>query len=74
MLDRIQKVFIEVSGRPNLVITEETKLDNNLGFNSLGFIQLICALEDEFDVDVPNTEIKKIKTVGDIIEFLEDNM
>lgn len=71
MLERIQKVFSEVSGNPDMKITEETLVDDNLGFNSLGFVQLVCAIEDEFDIDVPNTQIKKIKTIGDIIEFLE---
>lgn len=74
MLERVQRVFSEVCGRPDMEITVETKLDDNLGFNSLGFIQLVCAIEDEFDIEVPNTQIKKIKTVGDIIAFLEDNV
>lgn len=73
MLDKIQKVFSEVCGNPDLKITAETQIDERLGLNSLGIVQLICALEDEFDIDVPNTQIKKTKTVSDIIDFLENN-
>ena len=73
MIKRIEKVFSEVTGNTNLNFTAETKLDDSMGVSSLSFVQIICALEDEFDIDVPNSAIKKIKTVGDIVEFLEEN-
>ena len=74
MIKRIEKVFSEVTGRENLNFTEKTRLDKNFEFTSLSFIQLICALEDEFDVDIPNSVVKKIKTVGDVVKFLEKNI
>ncbi len=74
MVKRIERVFSEVTGREDLDFTEKTRLDKNFEFTSLSFIQLICALEDEFDVDIPNSVVKKIKTVGDVVKFLEKNM
>lgn len=74
MVKRIEKVFSEVTGREDLEFTEKTRLDKNFEFTSLSFIQLICALEDEFDVDIPNSVVKKIKTVGDVVKFLEKNV
>lgn len=74
MIKRIEKVFSEVTGRDNLNFTEKTRLDKNFDFTSLSFIQLICGLEDEFDIDIPNSAVKKIKTVGDVVKFLENNM
>lgn len=74
MIKRIEKVFSEVTGRDDLNFTAKTRLDKNFEFTSLSFIQLICGLEDEFDVDIPNSMVKKIKTVGDIVKFLEKNM
>jgi acyl carrier protein len=74
MIKRIEKVFSEVTGRDDLNFTEKTRLDKNFEFTSLSFIQLICGLEDEFDIDIPNSEVKKIKTVGDVVKFLEKNM
>lgn len=73
MIKRIEKVFSEVTGRDDLNFTEKTRLDKNFEFTSLSFIQLICGLEDEFDIDIPNSTVKKIKTVGDIVKFLEKN-
>ena len=74
MIKRIEKVFSEVTGKDNLNFTEKTRLDKNFEFTSLSFIQLICGLEDEFDIDIPNSTVKKIKTVGDIVKFLEKNI
>ena len=74
MIKRIEKVFSEVTGKEDLNFTEKTRLDKNFEFTSLSFIQLICGLEDEFDIDIPNSTVKKIKTVGDIVKFLEKNV
>lgn len=74
MIKRIEKVFSEVTGRDDLNFTEKTRLDKTFEFTSLSFIQLICGLEDEFDIDIPNSTVKKIKTVGDIVKFLEKNI
>ena len=73
MIKRIERIFSEVTGRDDLNFTEKTRLDKNFEFTSLSFIQLICGLEDEFDIDIPNSTVKKIKTVGDIVKFLEKN-
>jgi len=74
MIKRIEKVFSEVTGRTDITFTEKTKIDKKLGISSLGVIQLICGLEDEFDVEIPNSAIKKFKTVKDVIDFLEKNI
>ena len=73
MIDRIEKVFSEVTGQKDINFTSKTKLDNTLGISSLGLIQLICAIEDEFDIEIPNSAIKKFKTVGDVAEFVKKN-
>lgn len=74
MIKRIEKVFSEVTGKTDVAFTEKTKIDKNLGISSLGVIQLVCGLEDEFDVEIPNSAIKKFKTVKDVISFLEKNI
>ncbi|MBO5934696.1 MAG: acyl carrier protein [Clostridia bacterium] len=74
MIKRIEKVFSEVTGQTDVSFTEKTKIDKKLGISSLGVIQLICGLEDEFDVEIPNSAIKKFKTIKDVIEFLEKNI
>ena len=73
MVKRIEKIFIEVTGIADVDFTEKTRLDKGLNVSSLAMIQMICAIEDEFDVEIPNSAIKKFKTVKDVIKFLEKN-
>ena len=72
MLERLQKIFNEFSGRDDIVITPKTKISNDeYNFSSFALIQLVCAIEDEFDIEIPNSKIKKLKTVKDVISLIE---
>lgn len=74
MLEKIQSIFNRVTGRTDIILTEKTSLkDKSFSLSSYTLIQLICELEDEFDIEIPNSEIKKIKTIKDIIAYLEHN-
>ena len=72
MIERIEKIFTEVTGITDIEFTEKTRLDKKLIVSSLTLIQFVCALEDEFDIEIPNSAIKKIKTVKDVIKFIEE--
>lgn len=72
MITRIEEIYKEVTGCQDVKFTEDTKLENE--FNSLSLIQFICCIEDEFDIEVPNSAIKNIKTVGDAIKLVEQLM
>ncbi len=74
MFERILKVFTEVTGVENPDITPKTKINKIPELSSLGVVQLICGLEDEFDIEIPNTVLKKFKTVGDVAKFIEKNI
>ncbi len=74
MINRIEKIFTEVTGLTNVEFTEKTRIDKTLNVSSLAKIQLICAIEDEFDIEIPNSQIKKFKTVKDVVEFIEKNI
>lgn len=73
MIKRIQDVFSDVLCRDDLNFTEATKLEQYFRFTSLSFIYLVAALEEEFDIEIPNSALNKFKTVGDIVKFLEKN-
>ena len=55
-------------------ITEASNIQDDLGADSLDFVDLVMALEDEFDVEIPEDQVENIKTVGDIVKFIEDTM
>lgn len=74
MLERIKTVFSEVTGVENPDLNLKTKIDKIPELSSLGVVQLICGLEDEFDIEIPNSVLKKFKTVGDVVKFIEKNI
>ncbi len=70
MLTELQKLFNGVVGREDIELTLKTKL-NELPLSSLGLVQLICAIEDEYDIEISNADMKKFKTVNDVVHYLE---
>lgn len=54
-------------------ITEDSSIQDDLGADSLDIVDLVMAIEDEFGVEIPEDQVENIKTVGDIVKFIEDN-
>lgn len=53
-------------------ITEASSITDDLGADSLDVVDLVMDIEDEFSVDIPEEEVENIKTVGDIVKYIED--
>ena len=54
-------------------VTLESSLTDDLGADSLDLVDTVMSLEDEFDIEVPDSAIEEIKTVGDIVAYIEKN-
>ncbi len=54
------------------IITEASVITDDLGADSLDVVDLVMAIEDEFSVEIPEDEVENIKTVGDIVKYVED--
>ena len=54
-------------------ITPYTSIINDLGADSLDVVDLLMSIEDEFEVEVPDDEIENIKTVEDLVKYIENN-
>ncbi len=53
-------------------ITLETNIENDLGADSLDVIDIIMAIEDEFEIEVPDEEVENIRTVEQLVKYIED--
>ena len=73
MIETLKELLTEYVGETEVEITESTDLKNDLGLNSLELAELACAVEDEFDIEIPNKAIHTIVTVGDVIRYVEEN-
>lgn len=72
MLEKIKKIIAEQLSVEGDSITEETNFKDDLGADSLDLFELVMALEDEYSVEIPSEELQDIKTVGDVIKYLQD--
>ena len=55
-------------------ITPETNIADDRGADSLDVVDMLMSLEDEFDVEIPDEEIERIRTVGELVAYIEENM
>ena len=55
-------------------ITPEANIADDLGADSLDVVDMLMSLEDEFDVEIPDEEIERIRTVGELVAYIEENM
>lgn len=71
MLEKLTEIIREYTGKEDLVIEEDTSILGDLGLSSFDLVQLVCQVEDEFDVEIPDQMIREFRTAGDVIRFLE---
>ncbi|MBC5823274.1 MAG: acyl carrier protein [Candidatus Eremiobacteraeota bacterium] len=70
--DKVKKVFVEQLGVDEDEVTPEASITDDLGADSLDQVELVMALETEFNLDIPDEEAEKIKTVGDAVKYVEE--
>lgn len=74
IFERVKDVIGEQLGIDDLdTITMETTFIDDLGADSLDIVELIMALEEEFDLEIPEAEAEKISSVGDVVEYINSN-
>lgn len=54
-------------------ITMESSMADELGADSLDLVDIIMSIEDEFDVDIPDEKVEKLRCVGDLVHYIEDH-
>ncbi|HBJ25591.1 MAG TPA: acyl carrier protein [Ruminococcaceae bacterium] len=72
VFDKVKELIAEQLDVKADDITETSNIQDDLGADSLDVVDLVMALEDEFDVEIPEDQVENIKTVGDIVKFIED--
>ena len=71
--DRVKKIVVEQLGVGEDQVTPDASFVDDLGADSLDTVELVMALEEEFDTEIPDDEAEKITTVKQAIEFVQAN-
>lgn len=74
MLERIRTVICRYVDIDPETLTEDTNIRSQLGLNSLELVNIAVAIEDEFDVEIPDREVANLETLGDAIRIIEKYM
>ncbi|HCL90336.1 MAG TPA: acyl carrier protein [Candidatus Atribacteria bacterium] len=69
-MDRIKKIIADQLGVDESKITEDSSFIDDLGADSLDIVELIMAFEEEFDIEIPDEDAEKMKTIGDAVKYL----
>ncbi len=71
MFEKIRACIASQLGIDEEEIKMESSFMNNLGADSLDIVELIMALEEKYDIEIPDEDVEKIVTVGDIVEYVK---
>ncbi|WP_432662736.1 acyl carrier protein [Wukongibacter baidiensis] len=73
VFDKVKEIIIDQLGLdPDTKVAMETSLINDLEADSLDAVEVIMAIEDEFDVEIPDEDAEDFKNIGDIVKYVEE--
>lgn len=70
---KVQEILAKQLGVDKAKITEKTNIATDLGADSLDLVEILMSLEDEFKISIPDDVIPEIKSVGDLVKFIENS-
>ena len=65
---------MEQLGAVDSAVTMEASFLDDLGADSLDIVELVMALEEEFDIEIPDADAEKVVTVGDVVDYIKENV
>lgn len=71
VFDKIREIIVEQLDVDEDKVTPEASITEDLGADSLDVVDLVMSIEESFDIEIPDEEVENIKTVGDIVKFIE---
>ena len=74
IFEKVKKIIVEQLGVAETSVTMEASFIDDLGADSLDIVELIMALEEEFDIEIPDSDAEKVVTVGDVVDYIKDHV
>lgn len=73
ILEKVKVILAEQFDVEEDTITMDTDIQDDLGADSLDVVDLLMSIEDEFECEIPDEEIENIRSVGELVSFIEAN-
>ena len=74
IFEKIKNIIVEQLQVAETAVTEDASFIDDLGADSLDLVELIMALEEEFGIEIPDTDAEKVVTVGDVVSYIKENV
>ncbi len=72
-IDKIKTILADTLDVSEDEISADTNIATDLGADSLDVVEILMSIEDEFEVEIPDSEIENIRTVAELVEYIEKN-
>ncbi len=73
VFEKMKQILAEQLDADIESITPETDIADDLGADSLDVVEMLMAIEDEFDIEIPDEEIENLKTVGNVVDYIQEH-
>lgn len=74
VFEKVKNIIVEQLGATESSVTMEASFIDDLGADSLDVVELVMALEEEFDTEIPDADAEKIVTVGDVVDYIKEHI
>ncbi len=74
VFEKVKGIIVEQLGVSEASVTMDASFIDDLGADSLDIVELVMALEEEFDMEIPDTDAEKVVTVSDVVEYIKENV
>lgn len=73
VLEKVKAILSEQFDVEEDTITPESNIADDLGADSLDVVDLLMSIEDEFEIEIPDEDVENLKTVGELVKYIEDH-
>ena len=74
IFEQVKKILCDQLDLEDEQVNEDSEVIDDLGADSLDIVDLVMTLEEEFDTEIPDEDIENLKTVGDIVKYIEERV
>ena len=72
--NKVKEIIVEQLGVAETAVALDASFIDDLGADSLDIVELIMALEEAFDIEIPDADAEKVVTVGDVVDYIKDHI
>ena len=74
IFEKVKNIIVDLLQVSEESVTLDAQFIHDLGADSLDLVELIMGIEEEFNIEIPDGEAEKVVTVGDVVEYIKENV